>query len=115
VEHTVHRDAQNGQDYEHEYRVLMPDGAVKYVQVAARPMTSELSGVEFVGAVMDVTARKHAEEALRKAQAELAHIARVMTMGEFAASIAHEISQPLGAILANADAGQRCVPAGAAS
>ena len=56
---------------------------------------------------MDVTARKHAEEALRKAQAELAHVARVMTMGEFAASIAHEISQPLGAIVANADAGQR--------
>jgi len=113
VEQTVERATQDGEDYEHEYRLLMPDGAVKYVQVAARPMTSELSGVEFVGAVMDVTARKHAEEALRKAQAELAHVARVMTMGEFAASIAHEISQPIGAIVANADAGQRWLAGGA--
>src|SRR5262249_58829284 len=47
-----------------------------------------------------------------KAQAELAHVARVMTMGEFAASIAHEISQPLGAIVANADAGQRWLAEG---
>src|SRR5262249_46140426 len=93
VQHTVERAAQDGEDYEHEYRLVMPDGAVKYVQVAARPMTRESRGIEFVGAVMDVTARKHAEEALRKAQAELAHVARVMTMGEFAASIAHEISQ----------------------
>jgi len=85
----------------------MPDGTLKYVQVAARPMTGESGGIEFVGALMDVTARKHAEDALRTAQAELAHVARVMTMGEFAASIAHEISQPLGAIVANADAGQR--------
>jgi PAS domain S-box-containing protein len=107
VEQAVERAAKDGEDYEHEYRLLMPDGAVKYVQVAARRVTRESSGVEFVGAVMDVTARKHAEEALRKAQAELAHVARVMTMGEFAASIAHEISQPLGAIVANADAGQR--------
>ncbi len=106
VEQTVERAAQDGKDYEHEYRLLMPDGAVKYVQVAARPMTSELSGVEFVGAVMDVTARKHAEEALRKAQAELAHVARVMTMGELTASIAHEINQPLAAIVANGDACQ---------
>src|SRR5262245_52643609 len=107
VQHTVERAAKDGEDYEHEYRLLMPDGAVKYVQVAARPVTGDSGGIEFVGAVMDVTARKHAEDALRKAQAELAHVARVMTMGEFAASIAHEISQPLGAIVANADAGQR--------
>jgi len=107
VEQTVERAARDGEGYEHEYRLLMPDGAVKYVQVAARPMTHESSGVEFVGAVRDVTRRKHAEEALRKAQAELAHVARVMTMGEFAASIAHEISQPLAAIVASADAGQR--------
>jgi PAS domain S-box-containing protein len=107
VEQTVERAAKDGEEYAHEYRLLMPDGAVKYVQVAACPVTRESSGIEFVGAVMDVTARKHAEDALRKAQVELAHVSRVMTMGEFAASIAHEISQPLGAIVANADAGQR--------
>jgi len=113
VKQTIERAAQGGGDYEHEYRLLMPNGSVKYVQVAARPVTRDSSGLEFVGAVMDVTERKHAEDALRKAQAELAHVARVMTMGEFAASIAHELSQPLGAIVANADAGQRWLARGA--
>ncbi|MCM3905879.1 MAG: PAS domain S-box protein [Pyrinomonadaceae bacterium] len=47
--------------------------------------------------------RKHAEEKLRRTQAELAHISRVTTMGELAASIAHEVNQPLGAIVGNAD------------
>jgi len=57
--------------------------------------------------VLDLTERKRAEEALRKAQAELAHIARVMTMGELASSIAHEVSQPLAALVTNSNAGLR--------
>src|SRR6266853_1951597 len=52
----------------------------------------------------DIDERKRAEEALRKANADLAHITRVMTMGEFAASIAHEVSQPLSAVVTNAEA-----------
>jgi PAS domain S-box-containing protein len=112
VRRTIDRAARAGEDYEHEYRLLMPDGTVKHVRVAAGPLRDSRS-IEFVGAVMDVTERKHAEEALRKAQAELAHVARVMTMGEFAASIAHEISQPLGAIVTNGDACERWL-AGAA-
>jgi C4-dicarboxylate-specific signal transduction histidine kinase len=47
--------------------------------------------------------RKRAEEQLRRAQAELAHVVRVTTMGELASSIAHEVNQPLGAIVGNAD------------
>ena len=54
----------------------------------------------------DITKRKEAEEALHKAQAELAHVTRVMTMGELVASIAHEVNQPLGAIVTN---GHACV------
>jgi len=54
----------------------------------------------------DVTKRKEAEEALHNAQAELAHVTRVMTMGELVASIAHEVNQPLGAIVTN---GHACV------
>jgi C4-dicarboxylate-specific signal transduction histidine kinase len=53
---------------------------------------------------MDVTERKRAEEALRQAQAELAHAARVMTMGEMATSIAHEVNQPLSGVVINATA-----------
>ena len=65
------------------------------------------SALEFVGTVMDVTERKRAEEALRNAQAELARITRLTTMGELAASIAHEINQPLAAIVTNGSAGLR--------
>jgi C4-dicarboxylate-specific signal transduction histidine kinase len=53
---------------------------------------------------MDITARKHAEEALRTSQGELAHMARVMTMGELVASIAHEVNQPLAAVVNSASA-----------
>src|SRR5262249_3575712 len=59
----------------------------------------------------DVTARRQADEALRKAQEELTHVARVMTMGELAASIAHEVNQPLAAIVAEGDACQRWLAA----
>ena len=52
----------------------------------------------------DITARKRAEEALEKAQAELAHVTRVMTMGELTSSIAHEVNQPLAALVTNANA-----------
>ena len=52
--------------------------------------------VESVAFVLDLTERKRAEEALHEAQAELAHVTRVATLGELTASIAHEINQPLG-------------------
>jgi PAS domain S-box-containing protein len=55
----------------------------------------------------DITERKRAEEALRKAQTELAHVTRVMTLGELTASIAHEINQPLSGIVTNASACRR--------
>jgi C4-dicarboxylate-specific signal transduction histidine kinase len=79
----------------------MPDGSVKHVRVVAHLAAN---GLEFVGAVTDVTESKKAQEALRASQAELAHVARVMTMGELAASIAHEVNQPLAGIVANGSA-----------
>ncbi|HEY0789970.1 MAG TPA: AAA family ATPase [Chthoniobacterales bacterium] len=95
-----------------EFRICMPRGGVKYIQGAGHPIaeTSE----EYIGAVMDLTQQKHAEEELRrkeadlrKAQAELAHVTRVTTMGELAASIAHEVSQPLTGIVTNGNACMR--------
>src|SRR5262249_33884773 len=62
---------------------------------------SQESGVAFV---LDLTERKRAEEALHQTQAELAYIARLTTLGELTASIAHEINQPLGAVVNNASA-----------
>ena len=82
----------------------MPDGAVKYLHVVGHAVRDQAEELEFIGSVMDVTAAKHAEEELHKAQANLAHAARVMTLGELAASIAHEINQPLAAIATSGNA-----------
>jgi C4-dicarboxylate-specific signal transduction histidine kinase len=62
---------------------------------------------EIVGALMDVTEARKAQEALHEAQVQLAHASRVATLGEMSASIAHEVNQPLAAIVANAGAGVR--------
>jgi PAS domain S-box-containing protein len=65
---------------------------------------SKNEGVAFV---LDLSEQKRAEEALQKAQTELAHVTRVTTLGEMTASIAHEINQPLTAVVTNANAGLR--------
>jgi signal transduction histidine kinase len=91
--------------FDFEHRLLMPDGSTKYLRVVGRPSTKDESGrFEFVGAVTDITERRRAEEAVSKAQAELAHVSRVVTMGELTTSIAHEVNQPLTAALNSASA-----------
>src|SRR5258708_1939011 len=66
VQQTIERAAQDGKDFDHEYRLVMPDGSIKYVHVVAHALRDESDGIEFVGAVMDVTAAKHAEQTLRE-------------------------------------------------
>jgi len=82
--------------------LVMPDNSVKYVHVVAHALSDKSGRTEFVGAVMDATERKCAEEALREAQANLARVSRMTTMGELTASVAHEIKQPISAALINA-------------
>ena len=81
------------------------DGSEFDATVACAPLTDDKGRCTgLVATVEDISDRKRADEALRKAQAELAHVTRLTTLGEMAASIAHEINQPLSAILANAGA-----------
>lgn len=91
-----------------EHRLLMADGSIKYVRAVAHPSAGEDPGsFVFVGAVMDITERKRAEEErerLRQLEADLAYINRVSMMGELAASLAHEIKQPITAAAINAQA-----------
>jgi C4-dicarboxylate-specific signal transduction histidine kinase len=101
----VERAAHDGQDFAHEYRLRMPDGRVKYIHVVAHAMRHETGGIDFVGAVMDVTAIRLAEMELHKTRSELAHATRMTSLGELTASIAHEVNQPLGAVVTNAEAG----------
>jgi PAS domain S-box-containing protein len=62
---TIERALQDGTDFDFEHRLLMPDGSVKYVRNVARALSDESGGLEFVGAVMDVTAAKEAEDRIR--------------------------------------------------
>ena len=71
------------------------------VPVAPRPTRPYLEVAH--GTIVDMHDWKRAQEELRNTQAELAHMARVMTMGELTASIAHEINQPLSAVIRNAN------------
>jgi PAS domain S-box-containing protein len=99
-------DATNEKAYlDFEHRLLMPDGSVKHLHVLARALETSSGNLEYVGALMEVTERKRAEEErerLRQAQADLAYLSRVTTMGELTASLAHEIRQPISAALTNA-------------
>jgi len=105
VEQTVDGAVRERTDFELDYRIVLANGSIKYLQSLGHPVISESGDlVEFVGTVIDATERKGAEEALREAQTELAHVTRVMTMGELAASIAHEINQPLAAVITNGSA-----------
>jgi len=103
VKRTIERASQNGKDFEHEYRLVIPEGAIKHVNIVAHALNDESEGIEFVGAVMDVSDRRRAEEALRQAQADLAHVNRATTMGELTASLAHEVNQPIAAAVTNAN------------
>src|SRR6202790_1912466 len=97
----VETELYKGNDAEYNYRIILPDGAIKYISSVAHPIRNH-SGrlIEFVGTVMDVTERKRADEErerLRQVQADLAHLSRVTTMSELTASLAHEIRQPITA------------------
>jgi PAS domain S-box-containing protein len=89
-------------DFEREYRLKLRDGSIKYVHVVGRFAARMFPDLDFIGSIMDVTERKQAADALLKTQAELAEVTRRTTMGELAASIAHEINQPLAAVVTNA-------------
>jgi signal transduction histidine kinase len=90
-------------DVDFETRLRIPDGSVKYVHVMAQGIRDESGQLEYIGAVLDVTTRRLSEEAPGQARAALTHMARLTTIGVLAPSIAHEITQPLTGIMANAN------------
>lgn len=89
-------------DFEYEHRLQMPDHSVKYLHLIAHGSRDKDGRLEYIGAVQDVTQRRSSEEALGRAQSELAHAARVTSLGVLTASIAHEVNQPLSGIITNA-------------
>jgi PAS domain S-box-containing protein len=94
-------------DYEVDHRIVLPDGSLKYTHTVGHPVLNASGEVEqFVCTMVDITERKQAEEAreaLREAQADLARMSRLTTMGELTASLAHEVNQPIAAASTNAN------------
>jgi PAS domain S-box-containing protein len=104
----VQRAVGERRDYSIEYRIVLPDGTAKHLESVGRPRFSA-SGklIEIVVTHLDVTERKRAEdehERLRQLESDLAHMNRLGMMGELAASLAHEITQPIAAGRNNARA-----------
>jgi PAS domain S-box-containing protein len=102
LEKMVEHARDGGRDFEWHYRLLMPDHSLKYLHAVAHAIRDQQGQLEYIAAVQDVTARRLSEEALDKARSELAHVARVMSLGALTASIAHEVNQPLSGIITNA-------------
>jgi PAS domain S-box-containing protein len=90
------------------YSSISRTGSTKYFRTSGKPVfDAKKDFIGYRGTGNDITATiraDHAEQALREAQAELAHVMRVTTLGELTASIAHEVNQPLAAVVANAEA-----------
>lgn len=98
-------EAQNGgNDFEWEYRLLMPDHTIKYLHAIAHATRDESGQLEYIAAIQDVTARYLADQALARARSELAHVSRMTSLAGLTASIAHEVNQPLAAVVTNAHA-----------
>jgi PAS domain S-box-containing protein len=99
----VHQARGGANHFEWQYRLVMPDRAIKYLHAVAHATRDEDGQLEYTAAVQDVTARRISEEALDMARAQLTHVARVTTLGVLTASIAHELNQPLSGIITNAN------------
>jgi PAS domain S-box-containing protein len=104
---TIERAIVEKADYDQEFRILFPNGKVKWIRTVGHPVLSDAGDLEqFVGSSTDITERKSAEqerEKLRQLEADLAHTNRVSTLGEMAASLAHEIKQPIAAAITSAN------------
>ncbi|AFL49760.1 PAS domain S-box-containing protein [Sinorhizobium fredii] len=98
-----------GRPFEAEVRICRAsDGEYRWWFESAVPLRDEHGDIlKWYGFLVDIEDRKRAEEALQKAQAELAHVTRVTTMGALTSSIAHEVNQPLAAVVTNANAALR--------
>jgi PAS domain S-box-containing protein len=96
-----------GQDVNMETVRVRKDGSQVSVSEVAFPVVANGKAIAYYVIFRDITERKRAQEELQKAQSELARLSRITTMGELAASIAHEINQPIGAIVTNGNAAVR--------
>jgi PAS domain S-box-containing protein len=104
----VERALRAGGEFEREYRLAGPNGETRWLAARGRVESqAEGGGRRLRGISIDVTARKTAQLELERHRSELAHLSRVTMLGELSGSLAHELNQPLTAILSNAQAAER--------
>jgi C4-dicarboxylate-specific signal transduction histidine kinase len=104
--------AMTGEDVKTAFRIVTPRGVVKHLRGVAHVIGQSATGHPlFIGALQDVTESIVAEDALNRARTELARVARVTTMGELTASIAHEVKQPIAAAVTSAQTALRWLEA----
>jgi PAS domain S-box-containing protein len=107
VRNAIDTSLAGGRDYEVEYRVQLPDGQVRWIAARGRADRDAAGNpVLMRGAVLDISARRRSELELQQLRGQLAHTSRVTMMGQLASALAHELNQPLGAILRNAEAAE---------
>jgi len=99
------RAAANNTELDVEYRTLQPDGEVRWFAARGHPTAGDSD--RLTGVRMDITARKTAEFQAEADRAALRHVSRVATMGQLSAAIAHQLNQPLAAILGNAETARK--------
>src|SRR6266576_5175808 len=92
----------SGSDFEYEHRLQMSNHSVKYLHLVGHGRRDRDGRLVYIGAAQDVTEHRLSEETLGKVRSELAHMARVTSLGALTASIAHEVNQPLSGIVTNA-------------
>ena len=108
VQQRLETATRNNTGFAFDFRIVLPSGTVKHVHGVGRPSATESGDIhEYIGTTIDVSERKRNEDALRGAQADLEHFARLTTIGELATSIAHEVNQPLAAIVTNGETSLR--------
>jgi len=96
------RATSENRNHDFEYRMIAADGRAVWLRDLVTVVVEGDRATRLRGVMVDITTRKRGEEALRQAQADLAHVSRVTTMGELTASLAHEIRQPIAAAATNA-------------
>lgn len=110
VEKAIENAMKTQSTYEVDYRLCLPDAPVRWLRTRGRPMLgSDGRLATLSGTVVDVTESKQMEAVVEDQQRSLAHLARVGMVGELSGALAHELNQPLTAILSNAQAAKRMI------
>jgi len=105
----IQRALATGGPYESEFRIILPDGSVRWMAARGRSHSQAVDGapLRILGVSMDVTRQKQAAAEAQLQREELAHLSRAAALSTLSGSLAHELNQPLTSILSNAQAGQR--------